>query len=103
MKITDETRNRIALAMHRQNPKVVSVETATRDFDRYLEELLRKGRNSEEGFWGISTGGYKFEYSRDPETGFEEVDVSLHLVSLYPEAERGEPFEWPAMRVLVDN
>jgi hypothetical protein len=95
---------RLALALHRQNPSVLSVERARQYLEQWIPEVVKKGLVSETGIGGMSTAGFNVNFERD-EDGYGEVQITLNLATLWVEPNGKvtpdlEPFEWSALKVL---
>lgn len=101
----NEVMGRLALALHRQNPNVLSVERARQYLEQWIPEVIAKGSASDEGSWTVSTAGFEVSYSRD-EQGYGEVDIRLNLATLWVQPDGTQtpdldPFEWSALDVLA--
>ncbi len=89
---------KLAAVLHRQNPKVLTIETARRDIEEAIADVIKQGKASDDGFFSRSTAGYQVTYTDDGSCA--EVEVAVLLLSVYVDGDEDGPagYKWPALK-----
>lgn len=89
---------KVAVLLHRQNPQVLSIESASQTVEGFVKEVQKKGRKSGNHSYEIGSAGFTVVWSEDAD-GFEEVRVLLNVIDLWygEDNETTDGYVWGAI------